>query len=278
MRFSARIGLIAGVVVLITPAWTEAAQGLRPTSEFEVRNQEGVKKNPTGLNFELRTQNGRAIYHFYETIPVEMVFSSSQATTYSIELEERRNHVGQDYKFEVQPIDKALLAKPNLLTRGFECCDSHRPYLSASPIVLRKELTDFLRFEEPGTYRIFVTTRRVLRGKGNSNSKNEMDRYIKVSDFTLTSNLLTLTILPDDPEWDNRQLSDMLRRLHDPQIINICKKTRAAELREIEVPLGDRVAPHDAEQTAYVRALKALNALDTKEAIIERVAFATENS
>jgi hypothetical protein len=43
------------------------------------------------------------------------------------------------------------------------------------------------------------------------------------SKMLLTANILTVTILPDDPEWDAQRLAETLRTLHDPHVrANYC--------------------------------------------------------
>lgn len=243
-------------------------------SEFEIHNQEGLKKNPPGLRFNLQTQGGRNTCHLYETIPFEMVFTSSRSMAYSIELLEGTNPAGQSDRFEIEPANSIVLVKPDLGGMSIVCCISNRPYLSAKPVVLRKELTDILRFEKPGVYEMFVTTHRVFEGNGTPKPPHTSDLYYKQSQLALTSNLLTLTILPDDPEWDTQRLADVLRQLHDPQVIDNYNKTVAAATRDNRWYMYPGNAIHFVEQTAWLKALKGLNALDTQDAIHQRVANA----
>lgn len=87
----------------------------------------------------------------------------------------------------------------------------------------------------------------------------------------LTSNVLTLTILPDDPEWDAQRLAETLRTLHDPHV--------RANYRALEQKI-QKFEPETAKYfafanrlnlTVFAQAQKALNALDTEEGIRERV-------
>lgn len=222
---------------------------------------EGLSRNPAGLRLLLRTKGGKSTFHLFETIPVELEFSSSRSSAYSIELDERMNFAGQANKFEVSPADTVFLSA--IGSHSAICCDSRRRYLSPRPTTLRRELTDYLRFEQAGTYSVFLVTKRVFRGLGRRNGFNP-------SELNLTSNVLTLTILPDDPEWDSQKLTEVLQKLNDPHIRAEYDVAVGHANKLIETEKYFAIA-NVVTQTEFVRAQKALNALDTEDAIKERV-------
>jgi hypothetical protein len=233
-------------------------------TDFDIRNKEGLGRNPAGLRLLLHTTDGRSTFHLFETIPIEMEFSSSRSSAYSIELDEVMNSAGQANQFEVSPKDSVLLPFPAFGSRVSVCCDSNKRYLSSQPTTLKRELTDYLRFERAGTYSVFLVTRRVFRRLGKPNDFNP-------SELSLTSNVLTLTILPDDPVWDSQTLAEALRKLNDPHIradyaAALHRAKKLEHETEQDFAMANRVS-----QTEFVCAQKALNALDTEEAIRERV-------
>jgi hypothetical protein len=233
-------------------------------TDFDIGNKEGLSRNPAGVRLLLRTTDGRLTFHLFETIPVELNFSSSRPSTYSIELDESMNFAGWTHTFEVEPEKTVLLTLLERGLRGVICCDSDRRSLSHHPTVLKRELTDYLRFEKAGTYRLYLTTRRVFKGE------RKYDDF-SASKILLTSNILTLTILPDDPEWDAQRLAETLRKLHDPHV-----KANYDALKHAIDSIGSSSRKFVAEanrlnQTELVQAQKALNALDTPEAIRERM-------
>ena len=233
-------------------------------TDFDIRNKEGLGRNPAGLRLLLHTTDGRSTFHLFETIPIEMEFSSSRSSAYSIELDEVMNSAGQANQFEVSPEDSVLLPFSAFGSRAFVCCDSNKRYLSSQPTTLKRELTDYLRFERAGTYSVFLVTRRVFRRLGKPNDFNP-------SELSLTSNVLTLTILPDDPVWDSHTLAEALRKLNDPHIrADYAAALRRAKKLEHETE-QDFAMANRVSQTEFVCAQKALNALDTEEAIRERV-------
>jgi hypothetical protein len=233
-------------------------------TEFEMRNKEGLDRNPAGLRLLLGTEDGRSAFHLFETIPIVLEFSSSLPSAYSMEFDEEMNFAGQANTFEIFPRDTVSVPYPAMGSHAAVCCDSSKRYLSSRPTTLKRELTDYLRFEKAGTYSVFLVTNRVFQGPGRP---DDFDR----SKLSLTSNILTFTILPDDPDWDSQKLQEVLGKLNDPHVRanHAAALVHARELaRETE---QDFAMANVVTQTEFVLAQKALNALDTKEAIRERV-------
>jgi hypothetical protein len=265
----AAISTLFGILTFFLPVvvWSqdkpEAASSVAQ-AEFAGKNKTGLESNPAGVDLVLRTADGRSEFHLYENIPIELNFSSKRRLAYSIELDESMNFAGQANQFEVFPADTVLLPSAVTTFGGIMCCETNRRYLSSRPTTLKRELTDEFRFEKPGTYSVYFWTRRVFKGMGK---RDDFDP----SRLILTSNMLTLTILPDDAEWDARQLASVLEKLHDPQL----KAKRDAMVKKAWATgseLGASFAFSNlAPQTEFEQARKALNALDTDQAIRERV-------
>lgn len=233
-------------------------------SEFNIRNSEGLQRNPKGLKLSLQSTERRSTFHLYETVPIDLEFSSSQLSAYSIELDEAMNFAGSSNTFEVSPADTALVTFAVLSSPSAVCCDSMKHFLSTKPTILHRELSDYVRFEKPGTYSIFLVTNRVFRGLGKAND-------FASSKITLTSNVLTLNILPDDPEWDSQQLAESLRKLSDPSVkANYAAAMKRARKIDSETATDFAMA-NRVSQTELVLVQKALNALDSEDAILERV-------
>lgn len=245
--------------------WPATGCHRRALSPFEKLNAEAVRNNPEGLRVELRTRDGKSTYHLYENIPIDLIFSSSQPATYSIELSENINSAGGTNRFFVEPTDTVFENKMG--PYGMICCGSDRPYLRYGPTVLHRDLTNFIRFEKPGRYQVFYSTRRVFRGKANSGSK---DVYLEQSELTATSNLVTLTILPDDPQWDAKRLSEVLGQMNDPEIRAAHDRAMAAVNRG-SILATDLAWLNELPETEFERARTALQALDSEEAIEQRV-------
>jgi hypothetical protein len=221
-------------------------------------------QNPPGLNVTLRTRGAKTTFHLFQAIPIELAFSSTKPSVYSIELDEAMNFAGNTNSFEVSPADSVVLTSPAGATGATICCASDRRYLSAQPTVLVRELTDYFRFEKPGTYSVQYFTRRVFRGLGSSNDFN-------ASPLTVTSNVLALTILDDDRDWDARTLADVLAKLDDPRIRQSYIAGAKRNKRLDSETAQDFAVENRLDQMEFALAQKTLNTLDTEEAIHERV-------
>jgi hypothetical protein len=255
----------AFVLFMFINIWVWTACDRQALTPFEKVHAEAVQQNPESLRVELRTRDGRSTYHLYENIPIDLLFSSSKLMTYSIELSEGMNVAGGTDRFSVEPTDTVF--ESNFLPYGIICCGSQRPYLWNEPTVLHRDLTDFLRFQKPGRYQVFYKTRRVFRGKAIPNSK---DIYQEQSAFTATSNLLNLTILPDDPNWDARRLSEVLGQMNNPRVRKAHDRAVAAVNQGSALAL-DLAFHNEFPETEFERARTAFQALDSDEAIEQRI-------
>ena len=256
---SRRASFLTIFVLVLFPAYPGFAQ-----NDFEDAQRQRYNRNPSGVKVTLRTTGGRLTFHLFETIPIELVFQSSLSSKYSIELDEVMNFAGQSNRFVAFPFQTVFLPSP-VLGHGISCCATDRHYLSPQPVILKRELADYLRFASPGTYSIFYSTNRVFRGLGK---RNDFDR----SPLTITSNRLTLTILADDPEWDAQRLADTLKKLEDPQVrAQYDRAIRHANTLPGTSPAYDFYYQNQVSQTELVRAQSALNAMDTEAAVRERI-------
>ena len=229
--------------------------------------RQGVKRNPPGVTVTLRAAEGKASFHLFEPIPIELVFQSTHPSSYSIELNEHMNFAGKTNWFQISPVETVYLTPSQKQVRLVECCAIDRRYLSPQPLILKRELTDYFRFESPGTYSVYYATERVFRGFGKHND-------FGTSQLELTSNVMTITILPDDPDWDAEQLASALQKLQDPAV----KARYNKVLRHPTNLHSDFYLSNYVAQTEFVRAQKALNVLDTEQAIRERIRLRTTGS
>jgi hypothetical protein len=95
----------------------------------------------------------------------------------------------------------------------------------------------------------------------------------------VTSNVLTLTILPDDPEWDERRLADTRKILEDPQArARYDRAIRHARTLPSKKIASDSYYHYQVYQTELAKAQRALNAIDTEVAIRERIRQMRMNS
>jgi len=241
---------------------------LNAQETFEAKYESGTKANPASVHVLLRTSSRQDTFQLFEAIPITLEFISTGAMRYSIEMDETMNSAGMSNRFYVSDSDSTYFTVEQFLSGGVVCCDSDKRTLSSHPVELNREMTDYIRFTKPGTYRVIYATNRVFSGF----SERHDFRQSKVS---LTSNQLTLTILPDDEGWNSRELGMVLSRLRDPEIkgkyIAASRRAKALQLRSETG--ADYAYKNIVSQTEYARARTALNALDTPQAIKQRVAM-----
>src|SRR5579862_1529095 len=240
-------------------------------SNFDERYEAARSHNPTGIKFVIRTKEDRTTFHLFETIPIQLVFSSSVPSTYSIELNENMNFAGATLDFDVEPAESTSLTWISWGLHGVVCCDSVRRFLTKDPTIFNRELTDYIRFEKEGTYRLYVTTQRVFKGP------RRYDDF-SPSKIVLASNILSLTVLPDDPDWDAQRLSEALGRLNDPHVKANYRAVEATAGRSPAEEAQNIIYTNRLGQTDYARAQKSLNALDTVDGVQVRVKMLTMNT
>jgi hypothetical protein len=233
---------------------------------FKTKHELGMNANPPGVHVKLRINGDQSTFHLFETIPIVLEFTSASPTRYSIEMDEAMNFAGMANRFYVSDADNADFTVQQILLGGVVCCDSDKRILSQRPVDLKRELTDYVRFKKPGTYHVFYVTNRVFRGFGRRDN-------FAASKLSLTSNQLTLTILPDEADWDSLRLDLTLATLRDPKLKEkYLRATRRAKANPSEAGV-DYAYENVVTQTEFHLAQKALNALDTPEAIEKRVAL-----
>jgi hypothetical protein len=220
-----------------------------------------------GLRVDLRTRDDRTRFRLYESIPLEIRISSSSPGQYSIEVDRGWNAVAGDIDWLVSPGDAATRPLSMGLV-GFACCSSRRVLLTPAPEVFRDYLTAHVRFPHPGEYQVQYRTREVFRG-----TQAKGDKYVDRGDVSALSNVMTLTILPDDPEWDAAMLDRTLAILDEGDASRIVEEDRRRAARAFgpQAPrLGASRLPAPAAMR-YYDAVQALQVLDTPAAILERV-------
>ena len=159
-----------------------------------------------GLDVVLRTQDGRTAFHSFEPIVVEVTISSSTLVGYSIETSTMNAaSLAYGWRFDhpervVRPISRFWLA-------GFACCASVRKPVGRNPDTTTYDLTRDFRFPAPGRYEVRFWTRRVFRSGAIPKERGAP------SPLEVTSNALSFTILPDDPEWNARRLAEIVALL-----------------------------------------------------------------
>lgn len=212
---------------------------------------------PPGLEVELRTVANKTTFRLSELIPLEVAFRVTGDQAFSIEIADGWHGAPTTDRFLIAP-PETVISRNVWWLRGTVCCDSRRSLLTPVPAVYPHELTDFIRFTQPGEYRIQYATRRVFPGP-------PVHAY-DTSAMLVASNVLTVTIIEDDSRW----VADMLPiALEDADPAPVMNELRQAPALPLRGSLKPAVAS-DA-MVRYRRATSQLRMLDTPAAIEARV-------
>lgn len=150
-------------------------------TKLEELHARGLRENPSGLMLRVATKGGRSTYQTSEGINLQLLFTSSQANVYTVELVD----VGHGDEIVLQRADAA---DPSRLTRdqGVVCCSDVRRVLGQKPTVV----SPYFHFRlQPGKYSLFFQTHRVP-GVGQN-----VDHYGEGP--IVTSDVLHITVLSD---------------------------------------------------------------------------------
>jgi hypothetical protein len=208
-----RTSVAAGILTMLVTCALHSSAAEPPKNEdkadsFLAKHRKAVAANPKGVKFEVRFGGKKRKFHPGEVIPLELVFSSSLPKMYEV-LNKTYDRCGRDGS------DGYMVDRPD------DIVDPLREYfargamggggiwgwqaLTAKPFVISRELNEWLRFDKPGKYRLYVRTGRVkLHAK-----KVGSTRYW----ISMASNIIEFEILKRDPQWAARQLKEIVAEL-----------------------------------------------------------------
>ena len=84
------------------------------------------------------------------------------------------------------------------------------PILETKPYLIVRDLNEYLRFDKPGKYRLYVVSTRVIRGP----TKEEREKQGMVY-MPATSNIIEFTVVPMAAKWAAKQLQSATAILED---------------------------------------------------------------
>jgi hypothetical protein len=186
-------------------AWAQS----RVTDEFVEHQRQLIAKNPEGLTFTLKLRDSGTQFHVGETISLELGFASSLPETYVFD------NASYDRSGRLQ-IDSFILdcadgvADPLYdyyhKSLGFFMGGGLRGIgaLSTKPEIVNYDLNEWLRFDKPGKYRLYVISHRLGKGKAYHQENTPIEP---------ASNIIQLEIIPADREWEQRTLSEAAKLL-----------------------------------------------------------------
>jgi hypothetical protein len=173
---------------------------------------------PSAVSFVI--SSARTDYYLGEPIPLQLSFASTQPKEYRAEtrLQDRVGRLNGTEEFLVDPTaltEDPLRGLPGE-NGGMGGLSGGDITLSDTPFAFEKLLNDWVRFRQPGTYRIAILSRRV----------GQVTNPMRVE---LVSNILTLNIAPATAAWVKAQIAQAVKILDAPADPN--EETRTRRLR-----------------------------------------------
>jgi len=214
-------------------------------TEFEAARVKAAA-NPPGVTVTLTLPSGRTRFHRGEIVPLSAVFMGSSPGLYDLNTDNgSRDLLWSSDAFHVDNSAGAVDPLPVYYDREFGIAYSgggprFQP-LSEKPVPISYTLNEWLRFDAPGHYRVYLTSGRVTDA-----AKRHEGLFFQ--GHAVTSNAVEFEVLPDDPAWDAKTLQAALP-FYNAQGYN---------------------SRTDASQQAAIRTVRFLDTLDAARAMIAR--------
>jgi hypothetical protein len=160
------------------------------------------------FNLTVRTKNDQTTFRIGELIELELSFSSASSNTHQISTAtyDRSGRLGlESYHVEPKtgwddPLEMYFQSYGGFIGGGLHGIDK----LSTQPTIIHRDLNEWVRFNQPGRYRIVVTSSRVS-ALVSGNAKPE----------PVQSEEISLTIVPATAEWQAATLQKALDVIND---------------------------------------------------------------
>ena len=112
---------------------------------------------------QLQTSTAQSVFHIGERIPLTLTFSAADTNRYEITSSSSNRQGCMDYEdFEVTP--SKGWADPLAIYYGGGCAGSFLSslgVLSSKPTIVQHDLNEWIRFDQPGVYKLTVISHRV---------------------------------------------------------------------------------------------------------------------
>jgi len=176
-------------------------------------NSTSAQSPPTPPDVQLivRTRTKQSTFHIGEVVPLELAFTSTSRDKYQLDTAsyDRSGRLNED-KFFVEPskgwddpLELYYHSYLGLIGGGLR----GSRILSPDPTTISLELNEWVRFKDPGQYRVKINSERVFGTRGNP----------EVRIYNIPSNELILTIIPATKEWQESSLRAAIETLDSPR-------------------------------------------------------------
>jgi hypothetical protein len=187
-------------------------------------------QQPDSASFKIRFPQTATQFHVGETIPIDLLFSSSLPDTFRISTRSYDRSGGQDEEqFHVNPEGRDPLRLyydfGRLMFGGLAGVIT----LTSDPHVLHEDLNEWIALDHPGHYSLYVTTKRVFWQDATRNGPIE-----------LRSNSLDFDVVAADPAWLQQSLFTAQSILDNPSSTGDEKIAALRTLRFLDSPASVR--------------------------------------
>ena len=157
--------------------------------------------------FKVSLASERREFHIGETIPLQLSFSSAVKDHYQINVAQYDRSGRMNYEqFIMSPAQGVVDPLPDR-TGSMGGLTSYT-FLRPEPWTIKLNLNEWVRFTQPGEYRLKITSDRV--------SVRDPANQFGVSGVKARSNEITLKIVAADPVWQKRVFNDAVKSLDLP--------------------------------------------------------------
>ena len=188
------------LLTLLCLAHSASAQ---PKSELDALQRAGRAQNPSDVSFTVSVANEQKQFRQGEVIRLELRFASSSPQSYRLDAAtyDRSGRLELD-KFHLEPetgVSDPMRDHLGIWGGGLRGI----PDLEEKPYLIVCDLNEWFRFDQPGSYRLYLSSPRVSR-KG---------QRAEAAAITLTSNFVEFEIVRAEADWTAQELQRILKRL-----------------------------------------------------------------
>jgi hypothetical protein len=222
MKLPTRLLLLLAVQILASSFGLAIAQeqgkqaspaNAQKDDPFVQQNAERRAQNPSGLTFTLHLKGDQNRFHSGELIQLELSFSSTLPKTYILDeaTYDRSGRLSID-EFVLDHNDDTADPLADYFNSSFGFIGGGMrgmSELSEKPEVVLAELNEWIRFDKPGHYRLYVSSERVSK-------KRSPDDMFGKDVQAAFSNIIEFDILPRDEKWASKKLGEIVTALKAP--------------------------------------------------------------
>ncbi|HQP99118.1 MAG TPA: hypothetical protein PLY86_11725 [bacterium] len=216
--------LFLGTLALLLNTGCSSAE-----DDFVAGHKEAVAANPEGVTLQIRLADGKKQFHTGEIIRLELAFSSSKPNTYQVEVREydrsgrlfAERYLVSPSENAVDPVQNYFWGPPFFGGIGGGLSGLPR-VLNATPWTIEFEINEWIRFEKPGTFQLYVISSRAW----DQNDKGRDGHTI--TKLPVASNIIEFEILPFDREWAEKTRQEAVQK-NAARVLRFLDTEQAAE-------------------------------------------------